>query len=154
MHTPILFQIKYLSSDIICFQEIDEGYRKVISQELAKLEYSHDFQLKEKGTLEGVLTAVRKDVFETKSSQSLILNDLMYEKAAQVLKTGDKLKVEHLERDSVAILTHLVHVPSTREVILCKLHFLYAFYSPLLQMVHSGATSLLFDASSRSKFKR
>ena len=115
----IYFQIKYLSSDIICFQEIDKWYQEAMSQELGKLGYSHDFQLKEKGTLEGVLTAVRKDVFETKSSHRLILNDLMYEKAAQVLKTGDKLKLERLERDTVAILTHLVHLSSRREVILC-----------------------------------
>ena len=89
-----------------------------MKDELNELGYTSLYQIKEKGTSEGLVTAFRKDVFVLEESESLSINRMMHKKAEELGIQSDA--IQHLERDSVSLITKLRHGPTSKALFVCK----------------------------------
>ena len=114
------FQIRFLAADVICFQEVDKWYyEEIFKDELANLGYDIIFAMKEKETLEGLVTAVRKEKFYVEASNTYSLNNLMYEEADCLGIDRSNNSLSHLEKDNVGIVTILRHLETGNKLFVC-----------------------------------
>ncbi|XP_065067238.1 uncharacterized protein LOC135692845 [Rhopilema esculentum] len=130
-HLLLMEEIRFLAADVICFQEVDKWYyEEVFKDELANLGYDTIFAMKKKETLEGLVTAVRKESFSVEASKTYSLNDLMYEEAESLGIDRSKNSLSHLEKDNVGIVTILRHLETGNKLFVCNFHATYDYEQP------------------------
>jgi len=128
-HSKLMGELDVLNGDIVCLQEVGEGYQPFLTTEMASRGYRGEYCRKTMGTQEGSATFFKKDEFEIVDVQKLSFNEML-EEAVEAANLDTSIAAS-CARDHIFISVKLKHLKTGKVLTVGNIHTIWDNFSQL-----------------------
>ena len=118
-----------LHGDIVCLQEVGEGYQPFLASEMADRGYMGEYCRKTMGTREGSATFFKRDEFEFFDVQKLSFNEMLKE-AVETANLDSSLAAS-CARDHIFLIVQLKHLKTGKMLTIGNIHTIWDNFTQL-----------------------